>query len=397
MDFNSSQNLSMLWIEANVTNCHSDFLMEVFMIGGGKQLFGLYKRSNGIWSFYVYQNGRRVQRSTGERTKAKATKVMMQFLDRENEVSTSSFLTFGEFSKGVFDYDTGPIVKRKTLRGYSYSKSYARDNQRYVDKYIVPFFGRYAIDSIKPNDVEWWLLAIPERHGVGNKTANCVLGAFRAVFAEAQMQGLIASNPAAVVKPLSKRYGVKPRGCYTMEQVHRIFSERWNNLSYAACLLAATTGMRMGEVRALTVEQIHEDYIEVNASWSDLEGRKCTKSGWDRIVPLSPDVKAVLDEIMPPCGLVFTLNGSKPVEDKCILKYLYRRMDDLEIDHKVLNLTFHSFRHYFNTRLVAAGIQGEKVRAVMGHESEQMTEHYMHLSVDDMLEVRGIQRLAVGF
>ncbi len=54
-------------------------------------------------------------------------------------------------------------------------------------------------------------------------------------------------------------------------------------------------------------------------------------------------------------------------------------------------LLFHSFRHFFNSQLVAAGVQGEFVRAVIGHESEKMTERYLHLSPDQMNVVRNVQ------
>ena len=183
-----------------------------------------------------------------------------------------------------------------------------------------------------------------------------------------------------------------------MDQVHRIFEKKWENMhAYAACLLAATAGLRMGEVRALTVEQVHKDHIVVDANWSDEEGRKCTKSGYARIVPIPLDVYKVSKEIMPPRGLIFTLNGKVPVDDRFISNPLYERLNELGIDREALNLSFHSFRHYCNTRLVAAGVQGEKIRAVLGHESEEMTEHYMHLTSNDMSELRDIQKAAVGF
>lgn len=363
-----------------------------------KNSYGIYRRSSsGYWYYWTIVNGKLIQKSTKEKTKSRAMKVLYSILDEGIEQKQKTILV-GDFAKGIFDYETGPIVKRKLLRGYSYSRAYARNNQSYVDRYVVDSFGTTPIDQITPNDVEWWLLNIPTKYKVGNKTANSVLGAFRAVLDEARMQGIITSNPAAAVKPLSKKSGSKRRGCFTIDQVHRIFEARWENMhAYAACILAATAGLRMGEIRALTVEQVHKDYIVVDANWSDEEGRKCTKSGYARIVPIPPDVYKVFKEIMPPKGLIFTLNGKVPVDDRFISNPLYERLQQLGIDRDTLNLSFHSFRHYCNTRLVAAGIQGEKIRAVLGHESEEMTEHYMHLTSNDMSELRDIQKAAVGF
>ena len=54
--------------------------------------------------------------------------------------------------------------------------------------------------------------------------------------------------------------------------------------------------------------------------------------------------------------------------------------------------SFHCFRHYFNTKLIAAGINPEKVRAIIGHESEAMTERYLHLRASDMQEITEVQK-----
>ena len=67
-------------------------------------------------------------------------------------------------------------------------------------------------------------------------------------------------------------------------------------------------------------------------------------------------------------------------------------MDKVGIDYKKDNLLFHSFRHYFNTRLVADGVESEKIRSVIGHESKEMTERYLHLSVKDLENIRKVQQ-----
>lgn len=78
--------------------------------------------------------------------------------------------------------------------------------------------------------------------------------------------------------------------------------------------------------------------------------------------------------------------------DQTSVRYMLRkRMDECGIDWKKENLTFHSFRHFFNTRLLAAGIQGETIRAVIGHEDEKMTQLYGHLSASDCDRIRVIQ------
>ena len=356
---------------------------------------GVYQRSNGLWYWWTIINGKKIQRSTGERTKLRAEKYLKRLISQDVEEKEKSML-FGNFARDLFDHEHGAIVQRKLLRGHTYTKAYARAQQTYVNKYAIPAFGNVQLSAIRANDIEWWFLELPKKYGIENKTANNVLSAVRQVFDEAIMQEFLERNPAEHIKPLAKKE--KRRGCFTVDQIKRLFAFPWaHRHAYVACLLAASTGMRLGEVRALTVEQVHEGYITVDASWNDQEGRKSTKSGHSRIVPISDGVQKQLQAILPPSGLVFSYNGIIPFTDDTITSRLYERMAELGIDRKAENLSFHSFRHYFNTRLVASGISNEKTRAVIGHESFEMTEHYAHLDSRDLAEIKKVQREAIGF
>lgn len=355
---------------------------------------GVYQRINGIWYWWTKVDGKKIQRSTGEKTKAKAEKYLRTLIGDDVQRHAQAML-FGNFVKEIFNHDNGPIAQRKLLRGHTYTRAYAMAQQAAIDKYAVPSFGPMEISKIRPYDIERWILALPSRYDISNKTANNVLCALRQVFQEALLQELVDRNPAEHIKSLAKLG--KRRGCFTVDQIKRLFAFPWTHRhAYVACLLAASTGMRMGEIRALTVDQIHDGYIAVDASWNDLEGRKTTKSGYGRIVPISDGVQKQLRAILPPEGLVFTYNGTKPMYDTGISSQLYERMAELGIDYKTENLTFHSFRHFFNTRLVAAGIAGEKARAVIGHESAEMTEHYLHLDSSDLSEIRAVQENVIG-
>lgn len=47
-------------------------------------------------------------------------------------------------------------------------------------------------------------------------------------------------------------------------------------------------------------------------------------------------------------------------------------MEACKIDYKRLGLSFHSFSHFFNTKLVASGVDGELARGVIGHASVEI-------------------------
>jgi integrase len=47
------------------------------------------------------------------------------------------------------------------------------------------------------------------------------------------------------------------------------------------------------------------------------------------------------------------------------------------------NITFHSWRAFANTFMRGRGISGEKVRQLIRHECEEMTEHYSAFRLED--------------
>ena len=56
---------------------------------------------------------------------------------------------------------------------------------------------------------------------------------------------------------------------------------------------------------------------------------------------------------------------------------------------KARNITFHSFRHWFNSILINAKVPLLKVQQLTGHSSVEMSANYFHL--DEMDDVRAIQ------
>jgi integrase len=73
---------------------------------------------------------------------------------------------------------------------------------------------------------------------------------------------------------------------------------------------------------------------------------------------------------------------------------LYNAFKAIGIDEKERQrrlLTFHSWRHFFNTMLVMADISGSKLRSVTGHSSEEMTDYYTHFDTKKFTEIITVQ------
>ncbi len=67
----------------------------------------------------------------------------------------------------------------------------------HLKKWILPAFGKRSLEpgSFTPGDIQTWLLTEPR----ANQTGNHILFSFRRVCHQAQMDGLLGSNPAGLV------------------------------------------------------------------------------------------------------------------------------------------------------------------------------------------------------
>ncbi|HWF49762.1 MAG TPA: site-specific integrase, partial [Solirubrobacteraceae bacterium] len=189
----------------------------------------------------------------------------------------------------------------------------------------------------------------------------------------------LQSNPAAEVeKPPLRRSGEIQ--VYSPEEVWALVRAAASEQDAAIYLTAAFTGLRLGELLALSWRDVDfaGSVIRVRASYA--AGALTTpKSGKVRSVPMAPDVATALaqlghrehwagDEDLVFAGPTGThLDGSG-----------LRKRYKLALAAAGLRpLRFHDLRHTFGTRMIAkADIR--RVQEWMGHADIQTTMRYLH-------------------
>ena len=375
-----------------------------------REEFTLYRRrlSSGrvVWYYHAYdEDGRRISVSTGQTAKSRARDYALT-LAKQNKLIPNKYrhsITFQVFAKPFFIWGECPYVMDKINRGGTYSRSFCDSNRQSIDKHIIPYFGNKQVGKITESQINSWLVGLPSNNNISRATANKMLGLLRIIMTEAAKQKIIESNPAEKVKPLIEK--ANARDAFTLGEAKALLNDpdKWGNvLSYTASLLCAFTGLRAGEIRALRTCDIHKDYLSIKHAWDEKYGLKTTKSGKERKIPIPAQVHEALMEIAPDNaeGFVFSLSGGdKPMSGRVFANALYRKLRGIGISEDVRRergLSFHSWRHFFNTRLVAAGVEGEITRAVIGHESEDMTDRYLHLSPSDLQLVSDVQNELLG-
>jgi integrase len=193
-----------------------------------------------------------------------------------------------------------------------------------------------------------------------------------------------------------------------------VFDELWPKRKYGVmALLAATTGMRGQEVRAIHWEGLHFELrgVEIVQALAD-KGRlpDQVKKNEVRAILFPKRTETYLKDWQNRCSkgprlpMVFSGKHGVYMDRSAPNKHLKDACRRLGIDSASRNITFHSLRHSFNQRmlLLTRGryhddhgnfrpdrphTSDEVVRMFTGHRSGQMTRLYSNPALLDNLRV----------
>lgn len=340
-----------------------------------KNHFVLFKRGNSkIWYAYYYDDSnQRHFFSTHQKTKAAALKYCIDLKNNGGlDQQKTDIPTFAEYAINFYREGTCPVLQDHIDSGRGYCKVQIAKNHSTVENKLIPVFGRYRLDDLSVNIIKAGLTKIKTKFNLAPKTANGVRALLVQILNYAVRDKLIFSNPAKEVLTWQEPHN--PREAWTREEVLALFADReaWKcDRAYYACLLAALTGMRFGEVRALRWDHIKDGWIYIDSAIAEKEGLKGTKSGKARRIPCPSIVNLFPRESEE---WLFSCDGVNFVSRNAIVNAFNKRRKALGIEK-----TYHGFRHFFNTELVGAEIAPEVVRGMIGHESETMTANYLHI------------------
>jgi len=299
---------------------------------------------------------------------------------------------FVEFMESFWDYDKSEYIKDRISHGYRFSKRYARGCQGRIRSELAPFFYDKKLNCVTADDLKRLSIQLSGK-GLATSTVNQILLVCCTPLKWAFNEKIIPSNPAVGLTKFSIMN--KERGILTEAEAAEVFAAKWKDKrAFVASLVAATTGARQGECLALRRSDIGADTINIAHSYSPLDGLKCPKNGSRRVVPLLPEVRAALLDLLEDSPhniadpfIFYSLLPSKPVDPKVILRGLTEALARINVDHKGRNITFHSWRHFFCSKITQL-IDGEKVAKVSGHLSESVFRKYAsHIETKNIRDV----------
>lgn len=244
--------------------------------------------------------------------------------------------------------------------------------------------------AITPTDLREYRQYMLVTQRLAANTINRRLAALSTYLAWGIEMGALEYNPAQKVKGVGKQ-ALAPKWLTKTEQgrLERMVeadlqsartepAKRWTKRDYALILVMLHTGLRAGEVCALTLGDI---------TISDRKGQIVVQSGKgskQRTLPLNQPVREALTnwlQIRPANELRQVFLGQR---GDALTESALRRILDALSRRANVDASPHTLRHTFGKRLVDNGVTLEKVAALMGHSSLNTTRIYLTPGQQDL-------------
>lgn len=303
-------------------------------------------------------------------------------------------------------------VKNSTILLYSLN----------YERYVKESIGNYLLKDIKTIHIQK-IYNEMHRQGLSLGTIQIVNSVLNNLFSQAVKNDYLMKNPCmGAILPKGEKK--EPRVLTFYEQT-LFLAAISGNFYEPLYQIALCTGLRIGELSALTWEDINFEKKSLSVSRTLLYQKdyrtgeygfrfQTPKSGSSkRIVPLIPDavqilkkhqkaqkvyIMANLEEWNPVTAmdnLIFTTRHGTPIQEAHMVKRLAAvtgKMNRLEKEIAakenrmpciIENITPHTLRHSFATRAFENGLAPKTVQELLGHSNMNITmDLYTHVTYD---------------
>ncbi|MCL2496121.1 MAG: site-specific integrase [Clostridiales bacterium] len=362
------------------------------------------KRPNGSWegrfSYTDEDTGKRIDKSVYATTQTEAKRKLKELIKQvENMANDDEYVKPSNLTLGEWLDTWMKEYKKNSVRPATYT-SYHHN----IEKHIRPALGNVELQKLRPDHIQTLLNSMargsktktPLAPWTVLKVKNILSGALE----QAIRNQIMPYNPAkATVPPKLEQKDI--RVLTETEQKLFIDALKGHRLE-ALYLLALATGMRRGEIMALTWDCVDfkNKSIAVKGSISRIKDPDTgitaliysdpkTKSG-RRQIPILPNMipvlqahqkrqeaeKAEAGSAWNKQNLVFCSTVGTVIEPRRVCT----TMDKITDAAGLPRFTFHALRHTFATRMLEANVPAKVVQDVLGHADVTLTLNtYSHV------------------
>lgn len=272
---------------------------------------------------------------------------------------------------------------------------YDTDYKRYFEG---TEFSQMPIEAITEEDILIFINQTIKKQELCKKTAKTLFGYLKNTFNSAKKNHFISEKPMeemeakqfykhciSIRKKPQERVISDEDMKKLFQQFGRDYESKPDYIPTYAVEFACMTGMRVGEIAALTWSKITDEYILVDQS--EKYNRKTkeyyisiTKNGMERQFPLTPEIKDLLERIKKAearsgwiSEWVFSNKEGRihaPVISSCI-KNKCRQV-------KIREKGIHACRRTINSKMRCSGVPAVMAASILGHSEEVNDMYYTY-------------------
>ena len=313
-----------------------------------------------------WQGKRRKSTKRGFATKREAEEWLRNFLITQK---ADFDMKFEDFWK-MYCADMETRLREHTMR----TKKYI------VELKILPYFGNKRVNDITAADIRQWQNELIKM-GYSPTYLKTINNQLSAIFNYAVRYYDLKSNPCAKAGSMGKSKA-EEMDFWTGEEFRKFIDSVMNKrLSYMAFMILYWTGMRLGELLALTPADFdfQKQTVTISKTFHRSKGRdiitspKTKKS--NRTIKMPPFLCEEMQEYIKmlydiqPDERLFTVTKS----------YLNHEMERGAKQAGVKKIRVHDIRHSAVSLLIDMGFSVLAIGERMGHEAEKITYRYAHL------------------
>lgn len=352
-----------------------------------------YKRGKTYYFKYTDKLGTRHQLSTGRETIREAREFAGKFIDRMQFGTCST--TLGDEIAKYTDPRTNPRRKALMVIGGSYGKEYALSVAG-IAKGLLAIIPKPVLSQnlqcFNRVDVRTICEGIIRSKGY-SRSAQRYFQMLKIIFNQAEDDGRIERSPTRGLHNI--RYDKKKLCSLSIECVRTLINDRSlfpSTQAWVMFVIMAGTGMRRGEVYALSKDQIHDGMLTIDRAVKSADMDDIGLPKWDhvRVIPLPLIVQEAFVQIQPDStgryfrkGRSYATDVFRKLKKRALAKYP-------QFTSELERLGPHRLRHSCNTNLLISKANPIMVAEYLSWHHQELSdiqENYTHFVAYNLKEV----------